>query len=157
MPDSVRHVRRLRSLASLASFAALTALGACASPGGGARAADPAATPAGGAATAQPASSARTRRRSNVITAAEIAESRASTVLNAIELLRPTFLRSTNPRFPVAVFVNGTRRGGLGELRNMRADEIETITRLNASDAQTRYGPDLLSGVLDIVTKPGRG
>ena len=122
---------------------------------------DAGATTAAGAGAAAPAAStaspARGRRSSTVITAAEIADSRASTALNAVELLRPTFLRSTNPRFAIVVFVNGTRRGSVSELRNLRADEVETITRLNASEAQMRYGPDLLSGAIDVVTKPGRG
>jgi hypothetical protein len=111
-------------------------------------------------ATGAPAAQANARpnrRQSNVITAAEIAEARASNAYHAVEMLRPTFLRASNPRFPVVVFVNGNRRGGVEELRNLRAEEIETITRMNAADAQMRYGPDLLSGVLDVVTKPGRG
>lgn len=137
--------RPLRLVAALTA----AALSACASSGTTtARTAD-----GDGAAS----TSARPRRSSDVITAEEIAEARPTNAYHAVELLRPTFLRRTNPRFAIIVFVNGARRGGVEELRNLRPEDIDTIRRLNAPDAQMRYGPDLLSGALDVTTKPGRG
>jgi hypothetical protein len=89
--------------------------------------------PEDSAAGAPADASARPRRQSDLITAQEIAEVRAATAYNAVELLRPTFLRSSNPRFPVVVYVNGSKRGGIEELRRLRPEDIESIRRLSAS------------------------
>ena len=97
------------------------------------------------------------RRSANVITSAEIAEVHVATAYQAVEHLRPVYLRGLRSNIQPVVYVNGLRWGGLESLRRIRADDVETIRRLTASEAHTQYGPGLLGGVLDVVTRNGRG
>jgi hypothetical protein len=133
-------VRRVRAVALLAALA-------------GAAACARAAAPAGDEAVASGAP----RKHANVITAAEIAEARVTTAYHAVEVLRPTFLRGLRSNIQPVVYVNGQRWGGLEALRRVTADDVDTIRRLSASEAHTIYGPGLLGGVIDVVTRHGRG
>ncbi|MFL5580751.1 MAG: hypothetical protein ACJ8AO_10285 [Gemmatimonadaceae bacterium] len=133
-------------LTALAALAGLLALAACA----------PAASSGGSASTAPAAS----RRQADLITAEEIAGTSATTAYHAIEILRPTFLRArgqqslSGSQSPVA-YVNGQRWGNLESLRNLTADDVLSIRRLSASEAQSRYGLDNIGGAIEVTTKSG--
>lgn len=130
-------------LAAFAALAGLLALAACA----------PAASSGG-------AASAASRRQADLITAEEIAGTSATTAYHAIEILRPTFLRArgqqsfSGSQSPVA-YVNGQRWGNLESLRNLTADDVFSIRRLSASEAQSRYGLDNIGGAIEVTTRSG--
>lgn len=102
----------------------------------------------------------RVRRTSEVLTAEEIATVNAVSAYAAVEQLRPAFLRSRGNQslsgtyYPV-VYVNGQRWGELEQLKALQANEIVSIRRLSASEAQSRYGLDHMGGVLDVTTRVG--
>ena len=117
----------------------------------------------GAAACASSAPGARraapTGRQADLITAEEIAGTSAANAYLAVETLRPTFLRArsqslSEAHFPI-VYINGQRWGDLESLRNVPASEVVSIRRLNAADAQSRYGMDHMGGALDVVTRRG--
>ncbi len=100
------------------------------------------------------------RRSSNVITAEELASSRAKEALEAIELLRPQWLRTRGVASPAslqalvpAVYLNNQRLPELGNLRNFPAANIEEIRYLNSQDATTLYGTGNAAGAIVVKTR----
>jgi hypothetical protein len=100
------------------------------------------------------------RRSSNVITAEELAASSAKEALEAIELLRPQWLRTRGVASPAslqalvpAVYLNNQRLPELGNLRNFPAANIEEIRYLNSQDATTLYGTGNAAGAIVVKTK----
>lgn len=94
------------------------------------------------------------RSSSNLLTGREIATTPAVDAYDAVQRLRPNFLRSrstasTSNAYPV-VYVDGLRKGGLEYLRVIRAAEVAEIRYLSAIDATTRYGMNVEAGVLDV-------
>ena len=91
----------------------------------------------------------------DVIPAAEIAGSQATTAYQAIELLRPRFLLTRvdlGPTLPRHVFLNGmVLRGGVDELRAIRASDVSEIRFVRAIDSATESG-----GGIFVVSKAGR-
>ncbi|MEJ2185647.1 MAG: hypothetical protein P8Z36_06870 [Gemmatimonadota bacterium] len=86
------------------------------------------------------------------------------TAYDAVERLRPRFLRlranatagvGTNRADPVVVYINGIRRGGVAELRRIRAAQVERIHYVRPTDAQTRYGNNHGSGAIEVTLKGG--
>jgi hypothetical protein len=57
----------------------------------------------------------------------------------------------------IQVYLDGTRIGGLDELKTIRPADIYTIRRINGVDAQARFGIGHSSGVLFITTMTFRG
>jgi hypothetical protein len=112
---------------------------------------------AAGCARGTPLSTPGTR---NVITAEQIAETSATDAYEAVQRLRPEFLRGRgptsvrdpNPTLPV-VFLDNTRLGGLQQLRNIPVQIIETIEYLSASDATTRWGTGYTGGAIEVRTR----
>lgn len=108
--------------------------------------------------TACGAGAATGSRSSMVITSDELDAITVPTVYEAVERLRPQFLRSRGassvrspqPTIPV-VYVAGVRYGGPDSLRQLRTSDVREIRYLNASDATTRYGTDHAGGAI-IVT-----
>ena len=96
----------------------------------------------------------------NLITADEIAKSNASTAYDAIERLRPAFLRTRgaqslqNPT-PVAplVYLDGMRYGGVAALAQIPAMGIISIQYLSALDASQRFGLGNEGGAILVSTK----
>lgn len=96
----------------------------------------------------------------DVITAAEIERISAATAYDAIQRLRPEFLRSRgrsaagvgNSQTPL-VYIDAIRAGGLDTLRGIAAQDVEEIRWLSAADATTRYGPGHAGGVIEITTR----
>jgi hypothetical protein len=100
------------------------------------------------------------RGSSNVITAEELAAVEAPTVYEAVERLRPHFLRgrgttsmrNAQPALPV-VYYAGVRQGGIEMLRQLRTRDVVEVRYLNASDATTRYGTDHTGGAIVVVLR----
>ena len=71
--------------------------------------------------------------------------------LQAIERLRPRWLRSRSGTPPV-LHVDGTRRGDLRDINAYRISDIERIEYMSASDATTRFGTGYDGGVIMVTT-----
>lgn len=99
-------------------------------------------------------------RRPDLITQGEIVESGASNALEAIERLRPLFLRprgATSIRDgtvanPPQVFVDGLELGGPEVLRDIPASSIIEIRYEPNRDGETRLGSGPYGGVIHIRT-----
>ena len=99
-------------------------------------------------------------RSSRIITADEIAGTRAKHALEAIQLLRPQWLNvrgvtsatDLGAAAPV-VYLNNTRYGDLESLPNIPAIGIQEIRFLNASDATTFFGINHMGGAFLIKMK----
>jgi hypothetical protein len=104
--------------------------------------------------------------QSDVLTAAEIAETTAQNAYDAISLKRPFFLKSRGPRslqgapvgqtveFPV-VYVNGMYYGELETLRNIHVTQIKEIRYLDHNAATLRYGTGHTGGIIAVLLSEG--
>ena len=100
-----------------------------------------------------PARAARgTDRNPYVITSAELQNIPADDVYEAIQQLRPAWLSQRSGRTP-QVFVNGSPRGGLSELRTFRPEIVTELRYIDATDATTRWGTGFMAGVIDVTTR----
>jgi hypothetical protein len=92
----------------------------------------------------------------DLMTAAEIAGSQATTAYQAIERLRPRFLLTQvdlGPTLPRLVFLNGmVLGGGVDELRAIAANDVQEIRFVRAIDAATEH----FGGGIFVVSKAGR-
>lgn len=97
--------------------------------------------------------------RTGPITRVELESVAASDAYEAIQSLRSRWLRSRAARTPSdpnpepVVYVDGTPRGGLQELRSLSVQDIETINFINGPDATTRWGTGHHAGVIDVRTR----
>lgn len=96
----------------------------------------------------------------NLITADEIAKSNASNAYEAVERLRPAFLRTRGPQSiqnpePVTpvIYVDGMRFGALHSLAQVPALGILSIQYLSALDASQRFGLGNEGGAILVTTK----
>ena len=101
------------------------------------------------------ANSSQSRGPNNVVTQDEIATVPVDNAYDAIEHLRPQFLRphvtgSRRPAYAV-VFIDGVRRGGPEVLRSIAAKTVTQIRYLTSADATTRYGLDIEGGVIEVT------
>jgi hypothetical protein len=103
-----------------------------------------------------------TERRSNyLITAEEIAASSARNAFDAVQLLRPNWLRmrgaagSTLRGETIApvVYSDNVRLGGMENLSGIAAADIATIEYLSARDATTRFGTGHAGGAILVKSK----
>jgi hypothetical protein len=84
---------------------------------------------------------------------------RIRTALEAVEQLRPQFLR-TRPAGtimgrqadPVRVYVDGVHWGDPRSLAQLRVEEVIEIRYVRPTDAQTRFGLDHSSGAIEVRT-----
>ena len=100
------------------------------------------------------------RRDSSLITADEITDSHESNAYDAINRLRPLFLKSrgrttlnTGASGYATVFVDGQVYGNLNTLKGIPAPQIKQIHYYNGPDAVTRYGMQYGSGVIAVDTR----
>ena len=100
------------------------------------------------------------RREPNLITEQEIAGARVSNAYDAVERLRPLFLRSrgktsiTTPGTQYAtVYVDGVRYGDLSSLRNIQVNHVLEIRYYNGAEAGSRFGLQNTAGVIEVKTK----
>lgn len=141
MPRSTPHLVAL-VIAALCAACGASATGGSISPAG--------------AATSAP----RTDR--SVLTGAELSASRETNLYNAIERLRPDWLRgrgatsfnSTAGMGPDAinVYMDLQRIGTLESLKSMPLTSATSLRFFTASEAQQRFGTGNQNGVIQIVT-----
>lgn len=98
------------------------------------------------------------RRSADVITAAEIQKvTGLTTAYDAVQRLRPQFLR-THGRSTfvgsegIVVYVDGMQRGDLDALRQIGINDVKEIRYVNARDATTKYGTGVNQGVIEVLT-----
>ncbi len=99
-------------------------------------------------------------RSSNTLLAEEIAEFPSVTAYEAVEQARPRWLHirsapttgSPMPTPPV-VYLDGLRVGDLMELRRIRANVVEKMQFLSASDATNRFGTNHAGGAILVTTR----
>lgn len=118
-------------------------MAACASTGG-----------AGGSGTTSNASSAITRQ--------EIQQAHVNDAYQAVQKLRPQWLRSRgsmsvtsagpqDQALPV-VFVDGQQYGDLSQLRGIQAMDVQSISYLSPNDATTQFGTGHSGGAILVTT-----
>jgi len=96
---------------------------------------------------------------SPLLTETEISSVDTPTALDAIQRLRPQYLRSASvpgaADGPV-VYLDGIRlAGGVEALRDIAATTIREIRRLDALDATARFGAGHQGGAIVVTTKRG--
>lgn len=84
---------------------------------------------------------------------------RIRTALEAVEQLRPQFLRIRpagtimgRQADPVRVYVDGVHWGEARTLAQLRVEEVVEIRYVRPQDAQTRFGLDHSSGAIEVRT-----
>lgn len=119
----------------LLAFALALGVTACASGGGGG---------------SRPAGASSTR-----IVNEEIVALGQVTALQAIERLRPRWLQSRAGigGDPPVLYVDGARRGSVGDLSSMRTSDIEQMEYMSGSDATTRFGTGHGGGAIMVTTR----
>lgn len=100
------------------------------------------------------------RSRHDRITEEELDEIPGTTARQAIQRLRPSWLRArvstvrgTGEHHTAVVFLDGVPLGGLEALDQLWAREIGEIRFLSASDATNRYGTGYPGGVIEVFTR----
>ena len=87
------------------------------------------------------------------ITAEELAGLEQFDAYQAVERLRPNWLR-TRGGSAAQVIVDGSRQnGGLELLRTFRVSEIQDLRYLSARDATTRFGTGFDGGAILVTTR----
>lgn len=97
----------------------------------------------------------------NLITLEELEDLPVTTAREAIQRLRPSWLRArvstirggTGTRYSAAVFRDGMPRGGLETLDEMDIREIGEMRFMSASDATNRYGTGYPGGIIEVFTR----
>lgn len=138
------------------AVATLTGAVACASSGGSVQPGQ-----AGEPQTTVVAAPQRPRKDPNVITLEELATRPTLTARQAIEQLRPQFLRmrgtttlgNAQTQDMIWVYFDGTRMGGVEMLNNIGVHEIREIRYLNPSEATNRYGTGHVQGAILVTRK----
>ena len=104
-------------------------------------------------------SSSATRRASNELSRAEIETANVATAYDAVQRLRPQYLRSrgkssiNRPAQFAAVFLDGTPVGGLDALRRISAAAVGSIRYLSGSEATQRFGTGYEGGAILVETR----
>ena len=99
--------------------------------------------------------SSRPRRDRNLITPAEIAElTGLSTALDAVEQLRPSWLRPRGRTGLPTIYRNNSRWGeNPGALRTISIQNVREIRFLSTTDANIRWGTSVSGPVILITTR----
>ena len=100
-------------------------------------------------------------RSTNTLNAEEIAAANVTTAYEAIERLRPHFLRGRgassiqDPTSTPLVYMDDVRLGSIGTLRQISALTVRQIQFITARDATTRWGTGHANGVILVLTNRG--
>ncbi len=90
------------------------------------------------------AGSGGTRGAGNVLTYEDLIEVRETDLYRAIERLQPRWLRPRGQNLTgslvVTLFVDGSPRGNVQDMRGMRVTDVGEVTYLSASEATFRFG-----------------
>jgi hypothetical protein len=99
-------------------------------------------------------------RDSNVITEAELEAVKVSNAFEAVDRLRPAYLRSrgrTRPNAGVSAFptiyLDGQPYGDISTLRNIQIGQVREIHYYGTADAMTRFGSQRATGVIEIISR----
>jgi len=57
----------------------------------------------------------------------------------------------------IQVYIDGTRAGGVDQLKNLHANELWSVRRINGIDAQARFGIGHGAGVIYVTTLSSKG
>jgi len=95
----------------------------------------------------------------NLITRSELSRTVASNAFEAIQRLRPQWLRPRGPSsvsqpegdWPV-VYMDNVRAGDVNVLATIALDDIGQIRFISGRDATTRWGTGVTGGVIEIVS-----
>lgn len=104
--------------------------------------------------------SAGANRISNLITEAELAETRQQTVFDAVRQLRPAWMRirgqglvSVDRESSIPVYLDGILRGSTRLLGRLRPSEVQEIRYMEPNDAAIRYGSSHRDGAIMVTLK----
>jgi hypothetical protein len=96
----------------------------------------------------------------DVITRAELDAAHANHAFEAVEELRPQWLRRTGPTSVLepagnlpSVYIDNVRAGDLEALREVPIYAIEEIRLVSPADATTRWGTGLAGGVIWVIRR----
>lgn len=97
---------------------------------------------------------------SDTLTGEQLIEARHTDLLEAVQNLRPTWIRgrganSINSSSEVIVFLNGAPYGTVRDLRSIPVDAVVDVRFLSASEAGARYGT--LAGSSGLLLVRTRG
>lgn len=118
-----------------------------------------ASAPAQAETTAEPRPSRPARRSNVVITEQELRDSAARDAYQAVQMLRPDWLRgrgaSTLTGAPpqVVVYLDGQRLGNRSMLAQLTTAGIKEVRFYNSSDATQRWGTGHSAGVIEVLTR----
>ena len=89
------------------------------------------------------------------MTRADLLETSETTVYAAVQRLRPRWLRARSGGFAsrstTQVFVDGSPRGDVGVLRQLRILDVRDVSFLSATDAATLFGTAAAIGAVIVV------
>jgi hypothetical protein len=99
-------------------------------------------------------------RNRNILTWEEIAAAHVSNAYDAVERLRPLWLRGHGPtsintpgtQF-ATVYIDGQRYGELSTLRGLNPDLISEIRYYSGAEGSTRFGLSNVGGVIEVKMK----
>lgn len=92
-------------------------------------------------------------RDANLITAEELSDVSDRSVYEAIQVLRPQWLRRTGFRNDLPSAVLDNQRYELDILETMSPDEVLWLRFMSPSDASVRWGTGYPSGVIEVRTR----
>ena len=105
-------------------------------------------------------SSSGPRRDPDVITAEELGSTIASTVYEAVRVLRPAWMMRSRPtaireqqQAQLIVYVDGIRYGNLESLRQIVPSGVFTVRYYSPGNAEARFGPGHLLGAIEVTTR----
>ena len=101
-----------------------------------------------------------TRSNRNVITHEQIVQQNFRTALDAVQALRPNWLRtrgadSFQSPTQVVVYLDNVRMGGVDQLAAITPSNIATITHFDGVQASGRWGLDHGAGVIQVISRVG--
>jgi len=85
------------------------------------------------------------------ITQGEIQEAIAGDAFDAVQRLRPRWLRPRMGESTPMVYMRNQRYGGIEWLRMIRCENVYEIRYVNARDATTRWGMGHSAAVIEVV------
>jgi hypothetical protein len=99
-------------------------------------------------------------RDTNVITESEINAAKVSNAFEAVDRLRPAYLRSRGRTRPNAgasafarIYLDGQPYGDISTLRNIQIGQVREIHYYSGSEAMTRFGSQTGNGVIEIISR----
>jgi hypothetical protein len=148
------------SLFVAATAATIAGVGCASTAGPGVPASQPASpTAAGGNAPA--------RSTASILIAEDLRKSDAQNLGDAIQRLRPEWLRRSSARAansmgtrgnaaePLVVWIDNNRAGGVELLAQMQISNVRMVQYFTPSEAESRFGTGNSSGAIQVITLAG--